>query len=123
MILGIIGYGLQLVVAAIDDGCSDDIARILLSLAIQREHHLAMVGMGVASAIVVADDELARLQFLVRELSLVSPSAREMAHPYIATADRKHGRSEGGEGDGTLLAIGDLGPRLDHIYIIICTIL
>ena len=123
MILRVVGHGLELIVAAVFQCRTDDGTRILLSLAVEREHHLGMVGMRIAYAIIVADNELAWLQLLVAQLSLGSPCTREVAHPYIATADRKHGRSEGGQGNDALFAVADFGPRLNHIHILVGTIL
>ena len=40
--------------------------------------------------LLVPQDKLAWLQLLMTQLSLSSPCARKMTHPYIATTDRKH---------------------------------
>ena len=81
-----------------------------------------MIGMRISSTVVVADNKFAWLQFLVTELPLIRPSAREMAHPDIPAADRKHGRSKSSQSDRSLLAVLDFRPSLNHIHITICAI-
>ena len=91
MILGVVGIDaceeiveiriirlhLQLVVAAIDDGRTNHVASILLTLAVEREHHLAMGSMGIAHTILILDNLLARSQRLLTEDGLVTPRAVE----------------------------------------------
>lgn len=45
-----------------------------------------------------------------------------MADPYIAAPDGQHGRCEGGQGDDTLLLVADGGPYLDHIHVVVGTV-
>ena len=75
VILGIIGYSSEFIVATIFDGSTDDITHIFLSFATEREHHLTMVGMRVANAIVISDDKSPWLQFFLTQLCLVRPRA------------------------------------------------
>ena len=73
--------------------------------------------MGVAATVAV-DNHLDTLgeRFLL-DTSLVGPRAVEMAEPYLATTDGEHAGGKLRQGDGVLLAIGDVGPRLYHINI------
>ena len=123
MIFGIIGNRLQLIVTAINQGCTNNITRIFLSFTIEREHDFCMIGMRIAGTIIVSDYKFSWLQFFMTQLSLCCPSTGKMTHPDISTTDRKHSRCEGSQGNSTLFTIQNLGPCLNHINIIVCTIL
>ena len=73
VVVGIVGDHLQAVVARIADGSTDDGSRVLLSLAVEREHHLAMIGMRVACAVLVDNHLLAGSQRFLHQLGLVGP--------------------------------------------------
>ena len=123
MIFGIIGNRFQLIVSAINQGCTNNITRIFLSFTIEREHDFCMIGMRIAGTIIVSDYKFSWLQFFMTQLPLSSPSTGKMTHPDISTTDRKHSRCKGSQGYSTLFTIQNLGPCLNHINIIVCTIL
>ena len=115
----IVGVNLQLEVARVAEGSADDGASVLTALTVEREHHLSVVGMRVAGAVFVFDHLLTRQDRLFHETGLVGPGAVEMGEPHVAATD---GQADGGElcqCDGLRLAVGDLRPGLDHIFVFV----
>ena len=119
VILGIIGYGFEFIISSILKRCTDYRTRIFLSPTIQREHNLSMVGMRISSTIIIADNELTRLQFFMTQLCFSCPCTRKMTHPYISTTDRKHSRCKCSKGNSSLLTVSNLCPCFNHINIIV----
>ena len=117
VVLRVVGDHLQAVVAAIAEGSADDVAGVLLALAVQREHHFGMVGMRVTCAVLVDDDLLAGRQRFLHQAALVGPRTIEVAQPHVTAAYGQHGRRKGGQRDGLLLAVGHLGPGLNDILL------
>ena len=73
VIFSIIGFNLQSEVARIAECGANDIAGILARFAVEREHHFCMVGMRVAHAILIFDNQLTWFQRLLGQSSLVCP--------------------------------------------------
>lgn len=78
MIISPVGNSVEEIVAGIAESGTDNVARVLLRFAIEREHHFGMVSLRVAHAVAVADDELAPLERFLNQLSLVGPKALEI---------------------------------------------
>lgn len=91
MIIRIVGHSLKLIVTPINESGTNDTTNILLSLTVEREHHLGMVCMRVPSTISIADYKLARSKQLVVHIAFACPRTRQMTHPNITPADRQHG--------------------------------
>ena len=77
VVVALIGVDLQLVVATVAKGCTNDTTRVFLRFAIQREHHLGMSCLCIAHTILVFDDLDTRQQSLFGQTSLVGPEAIE----------------------------------------------
>ena len=69
----IVRLHLQLVVARVADRGTYHVAVVLLSLTVEREHHLSATRVCVAHAILILDDLLAWCQRLLTEDTLVAP--------------------------------------------------
>ena len=119
MILRVIGDDAQTVVATVAEGGPNDIAAVLPRFAVERKHHLGMVSVRVAGAVVVAHHKLARFECLFRHTGLVGPRAREMAHPDIAPSDGQIGRGKACERHVSLFPVGYFCPHLYHVYIVV----
>jgi len=117
VIAAVVGDSAQFVVTAIAEGSTDDVAAVLPSFAVEREHHLGVGRLRVVHTGMAAHDELTGIQRLGGDIGLTAPCTTEMAGPHITAPDGQHGRGEGGQGDGALFLIGDLCPCLDHVGI------
>ena len=117
VVFRIVGINLQLKIAAIAEGSTNHVSLVLLSLAVQRQHHLSLVSMRVARAVLVLNHLLARQYGLLDKTSLVSPRAIEMRHPHVAATDRQTDRGKLRQGDGFRLAVLYLRPRLNHVLV------
>ena len=111
----VVSNNLELVVAPVADGSSDDITAVLLRTAVEREHHFTMRGVRVACTIAVDNHFYTLLQWLLFQTAFVGPRTIEMAQPYFAAADGQHARGKLRQRDGLLLAVGNLRPCLNHI--------
>ena len=119
VIFCIIGVDLQTVVPRIAQSSSNHIASEFVRFPVEREHHLCMIGVGVACSVLVLDDLQTRLQQFFGNSSLVSPRAVEMRQPYLTATDGQTGRSKGRQGDGLLLTVGDFSPSLNHVHVVV----
>ena len=89
VVLRIVGINLQLEVTTIAEGGANHIASVFLTFAIERKHHLSVVGMRVTRSVFILYHLLARQDGLFYEAGFIGPGTIEMREPYVATTDRQ----------------------------------
>ena len=119
VVLVVVRVDAQLVIAAVAERGTDDTSLVLTRLPVQRKHHFGMVGVRIARTVLVLDDLHARHKRFLHQATFVGPRAVQMAQPHFTATDRQIGGSKLVERDRLLLAVSDLGPRLDDIHIVI----
>ena len=89
MIIYVTGIYTKFIVTTIAKRCSYDTTVILLRLSVKRKHHLGMVCMRVARAVLILYHLHSPLKRLLHETAFSCPCSMKMAHPYISDTDRK----------------------------------
>ena len=114
----IVRLNAELVVAAVTEGCTNHVARVLLRTAVKGEHHFGMVSMGIAHTVLILDNLHARSERFLRQNPFIGPGTGEMGQPYIATADGQIAGSKLIEHHRLLLLMGDFSPGFYHVGIL-----
>ena len=107
------------VVAGPGQRAADDAACQLPGASVERDHQRGVVALRVAHAVLVLEHLHAVGQRFFVEVAFRSPCAVEMRQPRVAPADGHVGRCEPVERHGFLLRVADLGPRLDHLAVVV----
>ena len=122
MIVSVIGLDLQFVISCITEGGTNNITLVLAALAVEREHHLGMLGLRVAYAVLVLYRDETTGKGLFDHPALITPGSVQTGEPHIATADGQHGAGKACKGNGAALPVLYLGPGLDNIDIVVGTV-
>ena len=115
--VALVGVDGEAVVSAVAQGSANHASDILLSLAVEREHHLGMGSVGVAHTVLVLYHLHARFKRFFAQTSLVCPLAVERREPHRAAANGEVARCKLAQCHRLLLiAVYDFGPCFNHIH-------
>ena len=123
-VMFLVGYGVEteFEVAAPAEGSTNDAATVLLRPSVEGNHDFGRIEMSVTRSVGITDDFHAACQRLRCRFRLCCPVAVHVRYPYIPLAQSKMARVETLQGDGLLLGILNLCPRLNDVHLVVCLV-
>ncbi len=120
----LVGYGVEaeFEVAAPAESSTNDAATVLLRPSVEGNHDFGRIEMSISGSVGVADNFHTARQRLRCGFRLCCPIAVHVRYPHIPLAQSKMARIETLQGDGLLLGVLNLCPRLYDVHLAVCLV-